>query len=169
MSEETKKLLILLTSGRITKEEFIREYSNDKRVDKEYCFDLLKQAVNDKDDEKVEEAIVVGSALNCFSNGFSEVFCELLLSDWHYKHEDIARILQDLKDPSTVDCLYDASQLRFEYLDYDDTYQFARRCIKVLSAIDNEEAINKLQLLTNSNIPEIKQYAIKELEYKELL
>lgn len=169
MSEEIKKLLILLTSGSITEDEFVHQYSNGRRIDKEYCLSLLEQAVKNKDDETVEEAIIVSSTLNCFSTEFSGVLCRLLQCDWHDKHEDIARILQDLKDPSTVDCLYNAAQLHFEYLNYDDTYQFARKCIKALSAIGNKEAIEKLQLLAGSNIPEIKQYAVKELKYKGLL
>jgi hypothetical protein len=130
---------------------------------------LLRKAFDNQDNETVEEAIVVGVTLDYFSDRFSEIFCRLLQVDWHYKHEDIARILQDLKDPSTVNCLFNAAQLHFEYLDYDDTYQFARKCIKALSAIDNEEAISKLRLLTQSDIPEIKHYAEKELKYKGLL
>ncbi len=74
-----------------------------------------------------------------------------------------------MKDPSTVDCLCKAAELHFEYLDYDDSYQFARKCIKALSAIDNEAAISKLQLLAQSSIPEVQQYAIKELKYKGFL
>ncbi|WP_288812118.1 MULTISPECIES: hypothetical protein [unclassified Sphingobacterium] len=47
------------------------------------------------------------------------------------KHEEIAFMLQSLADPKTVDSLYQASMLQFVYLDYDDTYQFTRKCINL--------------------------------------
>ncbi|HEY0048869.1 MAG TPA: HEAT repeat domain-containing protein [Pyrinomonadaceae bacterium] len=169
LTEETKKLSISLTSGVFTNEEFIQAYSDGRRIDKEYVINLFNEAINNKDAEAVEEALTVGIVFDFFSNEFSEIFCKLLQADWHYKHEDIAGLLQDLKDPSTVDCLYNAAQLHFEYLNYDDSYQFARKCIKALSKMGNKEAIEKLQLLAGSNIPEIKQYAVKELKYKGLL
>ena len=154
MESNSYEILIIKTKGRLNAEESVR---------------LLNEAFEDKDADLVEEAIHSFADSEGFSNKFSEVFCKLLQAEWHYRHEDIARILQGIKDPSTVDCLYNVAQLHFAYLDCDDTYQFARKCIKVLSAIDNEPAISKLQLLAQSNNPEIKQYATKELEYKRLL
>lgn len=154
MKSNPYEKLIIKTARNLNAEESVR---------------LLNEAFENKDADLVEEAIQSCSDSEGFSNKFSEVFCKLLQSDWHFRHEDIARILQGIKDSSTVDCLYNAAQLHFAYLDYDNTYQFARKCIKALSAIDNEPAISKIQLLAESNNPEIKQYAIKELKYKGLL
>lgn len=78
-------------------------------------------------------------------------------------------LLKDIADPNTVDCLYKATELHFDYLEYDDTYQFARKCIKVLSKIGNDNAIDKLKSLSSSQTPEIAAYAKKELGYKGLL
>lgn len=167
MTEQKKKLLSSLISGEISKDIFIQEYSQNEEIDSEYCLTLLEHSYENKDDNAVEEAIIIGTTIDCFSNKFSEIFCKLLVVDWHYKHEDIARILQNLKDPSTVKCLYEAALLQFDYLSYDDTYQFGRKCIKALSAIDSSEAREKLLLLTQSSISEIKQYAIKELDYEK--
>lgn len=169
MISQKNKLLNSLISGAITNEEFIRQYSIDANIDDEYCLRLFEEGFDTESSEIIEEGIIVGTTVDCFSNKFSNIFCKLLQEDWHFKHEDIARILQDLRDSSTVDCLFNAAQLHFEYLDYDDTYQFARKCIKALSAIDNDAAINKLQLLAQSNTPEIRKYAAKELNYKGLL
>lgn len=134
----------------------------------EYYLKLLNEAFQNKDAAKVEEAIFVISSYNCYSKKFSSIFCILLQEDWHFSHEDIVLILQDLKDASTVDCLFKVAQLNVDYLDYDDSYQFARKCIKALSAINNKEAINKLRLLSENNNVKIRQYAIKELQYKGL-
>ena len=72
-------------------------------------------------------------------------------------------------DPATLDCLFKATELKFDYLDYDDTYQFARKCIKAIATIGTGNAIEKLKLLALSPTPEIAEYAKKELRYKELM
>lgn len=152
----------------IDTEKIIKKYPPDGKIDEEFCLDLLKAAFRDNDDEKVEDAITIAAALNVFSTKFSGIFCDLLQENWHHSHEDIARTLQDLADDSTVECLFNAAQIQFAYLDYDDTYQFARKCIKALSAINNEAAIQKLRRLSENEIAEIRQYALKELKYKGL-
>lgn len=166
---DKEKLFSLLLLREITSEQFIKQYSEGHKIDDGYCLNLLTEAFQEKNADKVDEAIIVGSTLNCFSKKFSDIFCKLLSEDWHYNHEDIAFILQSLEDDSTVECLFNAAQLHFAYLDYDDTYQLARKCIKALSAINNVEAINKLHSLSENVIPEIRQYAMKELKHKDLL
>lgn len=136
----------------LDKEQFLKKYSAISKIDNEFCVNMLDKAFQEKDRENVDEAIALASVLNCFSSRFSSIFCKLLQENWHYKHEDIARILQDLEDASTVNCLFSAAQLHFDYLDYDDSYQFARKCIKALSAINNAEAINKLRLLSEMKL-----------------
>ena len=123
----------------------------------------------DKDAEAIEEALVVISAANFDLNNFILDLCKLLQVDWHYKHEDLATLLKEAKNPLSLDYLYSATELQFPYLDYDDTYQFGRKCIKALSAIGTENAISRLILLSESKIPEIAEYAKKELHGKGLL
>ena len=112
----------------------------------------------------VEEAIYSFSDSEGFSNKFSEIFCKLLQADWHYKHEDIAQILQGLKDPSTVDCLYRAAELQFDYLNYDDTFGFARKCTWALADIGTPEAKAKLQQSARSSNDFGAKYAQKRLD-----
>jgi hypothetical protein len=148
MESNPYEKLILKTEGKLNAEESVR---------------LLKQAFENKDADLVEEAIYSCSESEGFSNKFSEIFCKLLQTGWHNKHEDIARILQGIKDPSTVDCLYNAAELEFDYLDYDDTYQFARKCIWALADIGTSEAKAKLQQLAHSNNKFVAEYAQKRL------
>lgn len=161
MGKLTRELRNALVSGKITEEEFIEQSKGEKISDEDYLR-LLKEGFDKKDGVAVEKVIFDYSPSGGFSNKFSEIFCKLLQENWHFQHENIASILQGLEDVSTVDCLFSAAQLRFDYLDYNDTYQFARKCIKALSAI------NKLKLLAESHVTEIQQYAIKELKYKGL-
>lgn len=87
------------------------------------------------------------------------------------KHEEIAFMMQSLADPKTVDSLYHACTLKFDYLDYDDTYQFARKCIKEISQINDADAINKLcnklWLLADHDIVAISNDAKKERVIKD--
>jgi len=91
-----------------------------------------------------------------------------MLANWHQKHEDVAALLKGIKATESIDVLYKAALVQHDYLDYDDTYQLARKCIKALAVIDTAEAIEKLQLLAKHSIREIREYAQKELKYKEL-
>lgn len=169
MTPKVNPLITSLYSGMISKEEFIREYFKDIISSNEYVLDQIEKGITNKNNIAIEEAIVILYAGTFSINLFSEKLCELLLYPWHTKQEDIAMLLKEIADPNTVNCLYNAAELRFDHLDYDDTYQFARKCIKALSAIGNENAIEKLKILANSTTIEIADYAVKELHYKGLL
>jgi len=53
--------------------------------------------------------------------------------------------------------------MNFDYLDYDYTYQLARKSIRALAAVGNTDAINKLQILIKSDNLVISEYAKKDL------
>ena len=152
----------------LDKEKFLARYSGIAELNVDYCLDMFDEAIQTRDAEMVDEAMLLTEFLKLFSAKFSSLLCELLQADWHYKHEDIATELKLIKDSSTVDCLFNATQLNFDYLNYDDTYQFARKCIKAISEINNEEAIGKLKILAKTDNLEIREYSIKELRYKGL-
>lgn len=169
MTTKINPLIVDLYSGKISKDEFIKEYFRDIPSKNKYVSELMEKSIVNEDAIAIDETIAL-LYTGCFPlNCFTSNLCKLLQSSWHTKHEDIAMLLKQIADPTTVDCLYVATELELEYLNYDDTYQFARKCIKALSAIGNENAIEKLKLLMNSKIIEISEYAKKELRYKGLL
>lgn len=156
---------------RISNENFLKQFPPNSAADENYPISLIQKAVGEKDAELLEKGFLL-MLIQEDLHGFpirTEILCGLLQEDWHYKHEDIARNLQAAKDPQTIECLYQAAELHFKYLDYDDTYQFARKCIKALSAINTDAAVDKLKLLAQSKNEIIRQYAVKELGYKGLL
>jgi hypothetical protein len=134
----------------------------------EFCLKQLEDGLNKKDSDKIDIFMSVGFLLG-FSYKYVPILCKLLLFPYHHSHEDIARVLQEIADISTVEYLYEATELKLDYLNYDDTYQFARKCIKALSAINNSNATNKLILISNNNVKTIAEYAKKELYYKGIL
>ncbi|RKO80839.1 hypothetical protein C5E04_16525 [Pectobacterium parmentieri] len=87
----------------------------------------------------------------------------LLLEHWHYKHEDIASLLQDIRSESSVECLFKAIQEDYKYLSFDDSYALAIKCIWALGGINNENAKSKLSELCQSDIAIIKSNAENQL------
>jgi len=169
MKSETSFLIKALYAGSINKEEFLKQYFDGKIPSENHVLHLIEQAISSKDASLVEEAIVLLYTGFFKMDSFLLFLCQLLKENWHTKHEDTAMLLKQIKSPQTVECLYDAVEIQFKYLEYDDTYQFARKCIKALSAIGNDNAVNKLKLLTYSKNIEIAGYAQKELRYIGML
>lgn len=85
---------------------------------------------------------------------------------WHHQHEDIATLLDFLKSPNSIECLYKITLTEFEYLSYDDSYALALKCIWALGNINTEESKQKLELLSKSENEIIRQNARKQLERK---
>ncbi|WP_312993581.1 hypothetical protein [Chryseobacterium flavum] len=170
MKNSIKTIISRLYKNTISKDSFIEKYEQEEEIniDELYIKNLIKKGIENKSASDIEEAIVLIYSGNFDNHEYIEELCKILLESWHFKHEDIVRILHDLRDPSTVDCLYKVAEMHFDYLDYDDTYQLARKSIKALSAIDSHEAINKLHLLSNSKISLISDYAKKEIKSKGL-
>lgn len=169
MTQNINPLITSLYTGSIKKAEFLKRYFNGKIYTDKSVLDLIEKGITNKDKIIIEETIVLIYTGAFAYSSFTLKLCYLLQESWHEKHEDIAMLLKEIADISSVECLYKAAELQLDYLDYDDTYQFARKCIKALSAIGNEDAIEKLQILSNSKTKKIAEYAIKELRYKEML
>lgn len=155
-------LFSLFLKKDITQETFLQGYFPNGIVAEEQYIEYLENVIDRKNAEEFDECLhIILVVYNLRS--FAKHLCALLTMDWHYNHEDIARFLADQKLPFTVRCLHTAATMTFGYLDYDDTYQFSRKCIKALAAIRNAEAIESLkQLAINSN-QVIAGYARKEL------
>lgn len=61
---------------------------------------------------------------------FAELLCTVITADWHFKHEDMAMQPGEIKSSETIDCLFNAANLRFAYLDYDETFQLSRKILQ---------------------------------------
>lgn len=132
--------------------------------------EYLELAIKEKNAAFVEAGFLIAFTYDdAFPENIESLLCSLITEDWHHKHEDIAMLLKDLKQPSSVNALYNAAEIQFSYLSYDDTFQFSRKCIKALSEIGDSNAIEKLRLLLESSNSTIAEYAKKELRYKNLL
>lgn len=88
---------------------------------------------------------------------------ELLILEWHQKHEDIVLLLQRVQSKSSVPYLYQASKLQLPYLDWDEYFSFPKKCIRAIARIGGDEAVTMLNLLAKDENEEISRLAERKL------
>lgn len=148
-----KKLL----NGEIYFDEFPQERL--LRFKKE-TLSLLKENAKNEDQEGLETTLSI-----LFYDGadadYTDILLQLLDEKWHISEEDIISVLELIKDPKSVDKLYEVA---LDVPDYDDMRAIAKKCMWALSAVNTPEAIQKLKLLKKVDDPIIKENAIFQLE-----
>ena len=145
-------------------EKFIKRFKVDVTRKPDYILKLLETAYRERNSTDVECSLIVAYRYSLFSQEYVSILVRLIESDWHYKHEDIAFALQKLKSPKAVECLYRTALKRFPYLDYDDAYALAVKCIWALGDTNTAESREKLKLLSKSDNEIIRENAIKQIE-----
>lgn len=165
MNENEKSLISLFLMGNISKKDFIEMFPVNLDENKDYILNGLKTAYTEKKSDDVEDFIsLIAFDTNWKNNPeYADIFCKLIGETWHYQHENLVSLLQGLKNPNTVVCLYEAAVNKPDYMAYDDTYSLARKCIHALGDINTELAREKLELLAKSEISIIKEKAEKQL------
>jgi hypothetical protein len=156
----------------VAKEKLLCEINRVAGEIAEYVMFSLKTAINDRDGDAVEFALFTGFYFPVFgemefdsefSNNLAFILCELIEEDWHHSHEDIASIFQDCKTVMAIEPLYRTALRKFDYLDYDEAYALAVKCIWALGDIDTPESMEKIRLLISSDNPIIRKNAINQL------
>lgn len=121
---------------------------------------LLKKDVENRDSKGLFNTLAV-----IHNDGADSDYTDLLLSlldeDWHSSEEDIVSLLELIKDPKSVDKLYDVA---INIPEYDDMRALAKKCMWALSSINTSESVKKLILLKESNDPIIKENATFQLK-----
>ena len=121
---------------------------------------LLADAVNRKDGDDVEAALIV-----CFVFGMTPDHLELLVllasADWHRRHEDVASALDGLRTPGAVDALFHLTQWVPGYLGWDENRGLARKAVWGLAKTPGPEAERVLRLLLDDPDETVRAYAAK--------
>jgi hypothetical protein len=121
---------------------------------------LLTDAVNRKDGDDVEAALIV-----CFVFGITLDHLQLLVllasADWHRRHEDVASALDGLRTPGAVDALYHLTQCAPDYLAWDEDRGLARKAVWGLAKTPGPEAEQALRLLLDDPDEHVRAYAAK--------
>lgn len=162
MKDEERKLINDFILDRITENEFKDKFSVDIEEKPDYIKELLISAYNEKNSDDIYFIINLVSYFKLINETYIEIFCKLLNSHSHYMHEDIARQLQLLKAEKAIEVLYQTALTKFEYLEYDNSYVLARKCMWALGDIGTDKAIEKLRFLANVDDEELREYAMEQ-------
>jgi HEAT repeat protein len=158
MDIEKRKLVWDFASKKLSEHEFALRYGVDFRLDQGRLLRELDEALTEQSPDSVEAAVVLGSYFGWPSSADLPL-CKLLEEEWHFKHEDIAHVLQQLRPPCAVEPLYRTVSKNYEYLAYDGGAALARKCIYALHDIDTPDAKERLAALSNSDVEHVRTYA----------
>lgn len=163
---EFVRIYIAYIQGRIDKKDTVIELGT---TDEDICTLLreqLKVAIANKNDEHLRASMGFMQEYDCFNNGeLLKIYNTLITDDWHSLNEDMAFILQQIADPSSIEPLYHASTMKIPHFAYNNSEAFARKCMYALGAIGTKEAEEKLRLLLQQEEPHIREYAREGLVY----
>ncbi|MEO9821204.1 MAG: hypothetical protein ABJ370_04750 [Paracoccaceae bacterium] len=126
-------------------------------------FGRLVKAVEQSDPDEFEEALSACSATGK-PDGLCELLSEVLLENWHFRHEDVAFQIQQLKCECAVQALVQRASSNPEYLGWDDNHALARKCTWALADIGTTEARHALERLAKSKTGIIRGFAQKRLD-----
>lgn len=162
MTKYERDLVIKLWKSNISKNEFKNDFFTGEFPEQK-IISLLERALAERNADDVEYTLSVGALFDLFTENSVSILCKLLVSESHTRHEDIARYLQDLKSPKSIESLYAAALLKLDYLDFDENFALARKCTWALSAINTNESRRKLELLAQCDNEIIRGFAKKRL------
>ncbi|MFB6878875.1 HEAT repeat domain-containing protein [Streptomyces sp. NPDC056323] len=124
---------------------------------------LLRDAMERRDADDVEMALIVMAAAGAPAEEFLEPLTELFPAEWHREHEDIVSTLGKLRSPRTVPTLVLATHWVPEHLDWDENRALAVKAIWALGAIPGPEAREALEGLSDAENEIIRENAVKQL------
>lgn len=145
-------------------------YYND---DEDFILNELKNSYDSMNSKRIEYLIYVLFILNNEISNFdiekyTQMLDDLLISDWHYKHEDIIQLLEKISSFESLDYLYKALYLKLDYLEWDENYSFEKKCMYAISKIGKQKAIPYLKKIYGYNkiLSECAKKLIKNIENK---
>jgi len=150
MTKFERELLHKLMSRAITPEIFLKKFTVDVSKNPLFISELLEKAYLEHESNDVEYLLIAIFRFQLFIEDFTGILCKLMSETWHFQHENIASILQKIKSPRTIECLCKTALTQFEYLEFDEAFALAVKCIWGLGDIGTEDAKVKLCLLTES-------------------
>jgi hypothetical protein len=165
-TNEEKQIILDYILKKISEKEALQRYPHNLESS-EYILSTIGQAKTEKNAEDLECSfyLLAFNSKIIFQNEFIDLLIKLLREEWHYQHENMVMMLQEIKSRLSIDVLYETTFAKFDYLNYDDTYSLGRKCVHALGDINTEESKEKLRLIVNSNIAILKEKAEKQLYY----
>lgn len=155
--KEISKLML----GQISKEQFLEINAISDIPDT--IVNGLCEAYQSKNSASVEEFIYLTFVFEFFDERIVDVANQLLICNWHYKHEDITWILQKISSCESLEYLYAAIELQPQYLAWDDNYAFEVKCVRAIYHIGKEKSLPYLKKLCNHSNHVIRVMAQRQI------
>ena len=143
----------LYFSNKISFDELYKKLIGIYNVSDDGLLNEFLVSYDSKDPKKTDYLVyalfVLNEEIKNFDNAkYLKILNELIISDWHYKHEDIVRLLEMIDSYESLDYLYKAIYLKLDYLSWDDNYSFKKKCIYAISKIGKQNALNYLEKIS---------------------
>ena len=130
---------------------------------KNEIIDALSSAISRMNGDDLEDSLVAAYQFGLFPE-LVPILVGLLPARWHTRHEDVARALQDLKDPRAVSALELAAIEGRFYDEEDEFLEFSRKCVWALADIGTLEAKSSLLRITACNNERVATFARRRIE-----
>lgn len=165
MNAEQRKLLVDYLMGRISYGSFLEQSGVDPASEPGFVEVALREAMVAHDAVALDYALSLFFRFEPITVEVALILAELVVQPWHHSHQNIALALQDLRAAETADALAAAALMKPDYLDFDDSHAFARKCTWALADIGTPKARRHLESLSRCVDPEIASYAQRRLDY----
>ena len=125
---------------------------------------ILSKAYFEKNAEDLEYALLIAVFFQIECT-FPDILSQLIIERWHFKHEDIAKTLQEIRSPDTVDSICQAIIIapELEYLNYRNGESLITKCMWALNDIDTPHAKEKIKAFSTSDNELIRNAALKRI------
>jgi hypothetical protein len=163
MTPEQCEHVLSLVLRRISYSEFVTRSGLAPRETPGFGIPLMREAIVSCDAFVIEYAMLLVHLFEEWSPEHAPTLIELLAVPWHRKHEDIASALQCIRDPRSINILYQTALTKLPYLDYNDSHALARKCTWALADIGTTEARARLEALASQTDETVAEYARKRL------
>ena len=152
--------------NKISKEDLLYEIECGNPQFEETLKKELEIVISTKDKKRLEYLIytLLLTEDNINIHSYVNILNELLISDWHEQHENIAMILQKIHSPKSVNYLKKAIYLKPQYLEWDENCAFEIKCIWALGYIKNQDAKEVLEKLLKEENKLLAENAKRQLE-----
>lgn len=169
MTDFEKETILNFALDKITYNDFLKAIDIDESMIEEYTLKTLANGYQDKNSDTIGYTFYFGYN-NVRSEKFIPILNKLLVEDWHKSHEDIARLLQALKSPDSIDFLDRAIFInaKLEYLPGDMSGALIRKCCFALGNINTVRSREILKNLSNSDNWLIRNAAMEQIAINQI-
>ncbi len=164
------EMMDLFWNDKISKENMLSSYRD--RVTNADLKTSLEIAGKTKDEDLLDNSFFVGFLFDLFDVETGYILLDLILGNWHRKHEDIAGIFQNNlnTDKANIPVLWEAINTIPAYLQEEDfKYPYLRKLIYAIGAQPEPDNMEALKKLTQSGDEKIKELALHQIEKRERL